>query len=113
MTKILFLFWRYGPRFILQINSFIGMMQSPLGSWQAKCWDPAVGSTRFEEFCDTLSKPFGKITTAALELPYGHDDRKVTVDNGLAVDFAVVNYGKWIKNVRIVFFQAANLTRCM
>ena len=109
MTKILFLFWRYVPHFKID-QWFIRIVQSPLGSWQAKCWDPAVGSTRFEEFCDTLSKPFGKITTAALELPYGHDDRKVTVDNGLAVDFAVVNYGKWIKNVRIVFFQAANLT---
>ncbi|KJA23225.1 hypothetical protein HYPSUDRAFT_137830 [Hypholoma sublateritium FD-334 SS-4] len=79
-------------------EDFVSVLESPLGSWQAKCWDPAVGSTRFEEFCDTLSKPFGKVTTAALELPYGHDDRKVTLDDGLAVDFAIVNYGKWIKN---------------
>jgi hypothetical protein len=26
----------------------------------------------------------------------------VTLDDGLAVDFAVVNYGKWIKQVCIV-----------
>jgi hypothetical protein len=73
--------------------------QSPLGSWQAKCWDPKVGSTSFDEFCETLGKPFGKITTASLELPFGHEDRMVTLYDGLAVDFAVVNYGKWIKQV--------------
>ncbi|KAF8170938.1 peptidase S28 [Pholiota molesta] len=56
-------------------EDFVSVLESPLGSWQAKCWDPKIGSTP----------------------PFGHEDRMVTLDDGLAVDFAVVNYGKWIK----------------
>ncbi|BGP01875.1 hypothetical protein NBRC10513v2_005515 [Rhodotorula toruloides] len=34
---------------------FVNALAIPLGSWQARNWDPSVGSTRFFEFCDTLT----------------------------------------------------------
>lgn len=33
---------------------FVNALAIPLGSWQARNWDPAVGSSRFFEFCDAL-----------------------------------------------------------
>ncbi|KAF8965115.1 serine carboxypeptidase S28-domain-containing protein [Flammula alnicola] len=78
-------------------EDFVSVLESPLGSWQAKCWDPEVGSTGFDDFCDFLDKPFGRVTTAALDLPFGHEDRKVFLEDGLALDIAIINYGKWVK----------------
>ena len=63
--------------------------QSPLGSWQAKNWDPAVGSTRFDEFCAALAQPFGgKGSEQAVALP-----------GGLEVPITVLNYANYIKKV--------------
>ena len=73
--------------------------KSPLAAWQAKCWDPEVGSNRFDEFCNALSKPYGRFSMEVNELPFGHDDRMVTLKGGLAVDFSIVRYGRWIKEV--------------
>ncbi|KAF9013147.1 serine carboxypeptidase S28-domain-containing protein [Cyathus striatus] len=81
-------------------DDFVSLLTSPLGSWQAKCWDPEVGSTTFDDFCETLGKPFGRISaTAAGELPYGNQERLVQVEGaeGLALDFAVLNYAKWVR----------------
>ncbi|KAF8073998.1 serine carboxypeptidase S28-domain-containing protein [Lyophyllum atratum] len=75
---------------------FVSLLESPLGSWQSKVWDPAVGSTRFDEFCTALNKPFGSFAAAA-DLPFNHTARMVTVADGLKVDFAIVNYANYIK----------------
>ncbi|GAA5864820.1 hypothetical protein JCM3774_004240 [Rhodotorula dairenensis] len=34
---------------------FVNALAIPLGSWQARNWDPAVGSTRFFDFCDAVT----------------------------------------------------------
>ncbi|GAA5977759.1 hypothetical protein JCM10908_005082 [Rhodotorula pacifica] len=34
---------------------FANALALPLGSWQARNWDPAVGSTRFFQFCDAIT----------------------------------------------------------
>lgn len=73
--------------------------QAPLGAWQAKCWDPKVGSTAFDEFCEMLGKPFGIVSAANMELPFGHPNRMVSLGKGFALDIAIINYGKWIKEV--------------
>jgi hypothetical protein len=81
--------------------------QSPLGAWQAKVWDPEVGSTAFDRFCESLDKwmlPFGRVSAADMELPFGHPKRMVSLGQELALDIAVVNYGKWIKEVSSPFF---------
>ncbi|KAH7909806.1 serine carboxypeptidase S28-domain-containing protein, partial [Hygrophoropsis aurantiaca] len=77
-------------------EDFASLLESPLGGWQSKNWDPEVNSSGFDEFCDALNKPvFGKVHLTAL--PYGHKDRLVNLPEGLALDFSVVNYAKYIR----------------
>ncbi|KAF8885674.1 serine carboxypeptidase S28-domain-containing protein [Gymnopilus junonius] len=79
-------------------EDFVSLLESPLGSWQAKNWDPTVGSTRFDEFCEALDKPLiGRVTAEALQLPFEHPDRMVEVEGKLRVDISIINYGKYIK----------------
>ncbi|TFK23063.1 peptidase S28 [Coprinopsis marcescibilis] len=79
-------------------QDFVSVLETPLGSWQDKCWDPEFGSTTFDGFCKSLAAPFGRFTAQDIDaLPFGHERRLVTIEEGLAVDIAVVNYGRWIK----------------
>ncbi|KAF8895639.1 serine carboxypeptidase S28-domain-containing protein [Infundibulicybe gibba] len=78
-------------------QDFASVLQSPLGSWQSKNWDPEVGSTTFDDFCNALSRPFGHLHSA--ELPIGHHDRMVTVSGDLRLDFSILNYAHWIKKL--------------
>ncbi|EMD39912.1 hypothetical protein CERSUDRAFT_81235 [Gelatoporia subvermispora B] len=71
-------------------EDFVSLLESPLGAWQAKNWDPEVGSTRFDEFCNALNKPvFGS--------PYSASEHMVTSEGGLTVPLVVHNYAKYIK----------------
>lgn len=71
--------------------------QTPLEYWQSKNWDPAVGSTVFDDFCTQLN------TNAT-----GEDaDRNVTI-GGLSVNPALVNYAEWIKDVRFFPFHLSS-----
>jgi hypothetical protein len=72
--------------------------QSPLGSWQSKNWDPAVGSTQFDDFCAALSAPLGK-SNVTVELPFNHPERMIAVTDGFSVDLSIFNYAKYIKQV--------------
>ncbi|KAJ4482389.1 serine carboxypeptidase S28-domain-containing protein [Lentinula aciculospora] len=76
---------------------FVSLIESPLGSWQAKVWDPKVGSTNFDEFCAALNKPLGHKNPGVTLLEHGHPDRMLSLPGGLKVDLAIVNYGTWIK----------------
>ncbi|EDR12996.1 uncharacterized protein LACBIDRAFT_312108 [Laccaria bicolor S238N-H82] len=87
----------FGLQNLQNDDDFASMIESPLAAWQAKCWDPLVGSNRFDEFCDALSKPFGRFNLEVNELPFGHEDRMVTLQGGFAVDFSIIRYGRWIK----------------
>ena len=83
-------------------DDFASVLSSPLGYWQAKCWDPKFGSTAFEDFCDVL----GKAPAAHLEaLDYGHEERMVDVGDGLTLDFSVLNYAKYIREVGRCLFR--------
>lgn len=73
--------------------------QIPLGSWQEKNWDPTVGSTKFDEFCEALGKrPYG-VTEESAKSPFGDRTRMITLPGGLSLDFTVLNYAKYIKDV--------------
>jgi hypothetical protein len=92
--------------FAWRLNFYI--WQSPLGAWQAKCWDPEVGSTAFDEFCESLDKwiiPSVNMSAADMELPFGHPKRMVSLGQEfqIALDMAVLNYAKWIKEVSSPF----------
>jgi hypothetical protein len=75
-------------------------IQVPLGSWQDKNWDPEVGSSGFDDFCDALGKPPFKFLSAEIDVPYGDDQRLITLPGGLSLDFVVLNYAKYIREVR-------------
>ncbi|KAJ6584032.1 serine carboxypeptidase S28-domain-containing protein [Mycena vulgaris] len=79
-------------------EDFVSVIESPLGSWQSKCWHPDFASTRFDDFCDTLDKPpFGSGMASLSELPYGAPERMVVLPGDLAVDFTILNYASYIK----------------
>lgn len=75
--------------------------KGPLGAWQSKNWNPAIGSTLFDEFCEALSKPIGGATHMAA-LPIGHEDRLLTLWDDHKIDFSILNFAKWIREVRVV-----------
>lgn len=78
--------------------------KSPLGSWQAKNWDPVVGSTRWDEFCEALAQPIWKhpdlISAMNHTVEYDPASHRLFYDDGLVVELAVVNYAKYIRKVR-------------
>ena len=108
MMKILHRSWRLVNIFLTPITWHLKIYtwQTPLNAWQAKCWDPEVGSSAFDEFCESLDKwilPFSRASAADMELPFGHPKRMVSIGQDFALDMAIVNYGKWIKEVRSPF----------
>lgn len=67
--------------------------QSPMGYWQAKVWDPAIGSTGFEEFCAALAKPLGRARIGV----HDAETQTVALPGGLNVPKVVYNYAQYIK----------------
>ncbi|KIK97898.1 hypothetical protein PAXRUDRAFT_824481 [Paxillus rubicundulus Ve08.2h10] len=81
-------------------DDFASVIEGPLSAWQAKNWDPEVGSGRFDEFCEALSKPIvGAMHSAAL--PVGHEDRLLTLWDEHKVDFSILNYAQWIRENQV------------
>ncbi|KAF8446373.1 peptidase S28 [Boletus edulis BED1] len=76
-------------------DDFVSVLEGPLGAWQSKNWDPAVGSTSFDDFCESLSKPVGAPHIGAL--PIGHEDRLVTLLDDQKIDFSVLNFAQWVR----------------
>ncbi|EGN98555.1 hypothetical protein SERLA73DRAFT_183618 [Serpula lacrymans var. lacrymans S7.3] len=77
-------------------DDFMALLENPLGGWQGKVWDPKVGSTEFDTFCDYLNKPvIGRNHTA--NLPYNHEQRMIELPGGLALDLSVINYANYMK----------------
>ncbi|KLO14751.1 peptidase S28 [Schizopora paradoxa] len=68
-------------------DDFAGVIESPLGSWQSKNWDPKLGSTKFDQFCEALAKPLGKLNAT----------QSVSLAGGLDVPVTVWNYANYIK----------------
>ncbi|KAF9524271.1 serine carboxypeptidase S28-domain-containing protein [Crepidotus variabilis] len=95
-------------------EDFVSVLESPLSYWQAKCWDPEFGSTKFDDFCHALSSPFGIFSAETLDdLPYEHPDRMITIEGDLAFDVALINYGKWVKkNIVSMCPKNSNVEQC-
>ncbi|KAI0917296.1 hypothetical protein AcW2_007465 [Taiwanofungus camphoratus] len=81
-------------------DDFVSLLESPLGYWQGKNWDPEVGSTGFDEFCDALSQPFvgddGDFSGDGL-IAYDDDAKTVALPGGLNVPLTVYNYARYVK----------------
>ncbi|KAF8228544.1 peptidase S28 [Tricholoma matsutake] len=78
-------------------EDFVSVLESPLGAWQSKNWDPAVGSTAFDDFCAALNKPLGWAPAYLADLPFNHIRRMVTLSPEFSVDLSIINYSRWIK----------------
>ncbi|KAJ7275626.1 serine carboxypeptidase S28-domain-containing protein [Mycena rebaudengoi] len=79
-------------------DDFVSLISSPISSWQSKNWHPDFISTRFDDFCAALDKPVaGSGLLSLSELPYGSSERAITLDDGLVVDSARINYSDYIK----------------
>lgn len=46
----------FGLPNVTQDVDFVSTLVDPLGDWQSKNWDPAVGTTDFDVFCATLAE---------------------------------------------------------
>ena len=74
------------------------MSQSPLGSWQAKNWDPKIDRTTFDQFCESLAKPpYASVDNSAFLDDVDHNE--VQLLEAFAIDFTVLNYAKYIREV--------------
>ncbi|EKM49563.1 uncharacterized protein PHACADRAFT_265104 [Phanerochaete carnosa HHB-10118-sp] len=84
-------------------EDFVALIESPLGYWQAKNWDPAVGSTKFDEFCKSLDKPivphvtFRNLLAINETLHFNETEQIVTFQEGFQVAFAMLNYAEYIR----------------
>ncbi|KAF8625947.1 hypothetical protein AX17_006673 [Amanita inopinata Kibby_2008] len=87
----------FGLRDLEHNEDFVSLLESPLALWQAKNWDPEVGSTGFDEFCAALNDPLGTPVTFVEHLAYGHPARMVSLPQGLRLDFSVLKYANWIR----------------
>ncbi|KAG2370312.1 serine carboxypeptidase S28-domain-containing protein [Suillus spraguei] len=86
----------FGLEDLAHDDDFVSVLEAPLGYWQAKVWDPAVGSTKFDEFCAFLDKPILGNRSLSL-LPVGHEDRLVDLPGDIKLDFSILNYAQYIK----------------
>ncbi|KAF8505248.1 serine carboxypeptidase S28-domain-containing protein [Hysterangium stoloniferum] len=80
-------------------HDFVSVLHSVQGSWQSKNWDPAVGSTRWDDFCAALvGKSSDEFLTAedfaALESD-GHELSELFKTQ--AVDFTLLNYALYVR----------------
>ncbi|KAH9936342.1 serine carboxypeptidase S28-domain-containing protein [Fomitopsis serialis] len=88
----------FGLKELEHDEDFVSLLSSPMGYWQAKVWDPSVGSTGFEEFCAALSKPLGSGDLTAHEvIGYNVETQMIALPGGLNVPKVVYNYAQFIK----------------
>jgi len=67
-------------------------------SWQAKNWDPEVGSGEFDEFCKRINHPVNSFEDAVEAIGADLDDAMALVDVP-GFDFALLNYAAYVRAV--------------
>ena len=76
-------------------------LQSPLGHWQARNWDPQVGTTGWDDFCAALDGNF--VADPDLEFAvYDERQKMVVLSENLMVPVPVYNYAQYIKLVSAI-----------
>ncbi|KAF8236003.1 hypothetical protein L208DRAFT_1253713 [Tricholoma matsutake] len=75
-------------------EDFVSVLESPLGAWQSKNWDLAVGSTAFDDFCAALNKLLG---WAPAYLAFNHIRWMVMLSPKFSIDLSIINYSRWIR----------------
>ncbi|WRT69169.1 uncharacterized protein IL334_006153 [Kwoniella shivajii] len=70
----------FGLEELVSNEDFADVISGPLGYWQAKNWDPKVGSNAFYDFCDALTAGGAGSKIGLFKIPA-----------------SIVNYGNYIK----------------
>ncbi|OCF56353.1 serine carboxypeptidase [Kwoniella mangroviensis CBS 10435] len=70
----------FGLEELLSNEDFADVISGPLGYWQAKNWDPKVGSNEFYSFCDSLTAKGASSKLGLIRIPA-----------------SIIYYGKYIK----------------
>jgi len=73
--------------------------QMAFGSWQAKNWDPEVGSDEFDEFCKRINHPLSLSEGTMNALGLDADDAMVLV-SAPGFDRTLLNYAAYVRTVR-------------
>jgi len=73
---------------------FVSTIESALGYWQSKNWDPAVGSLVFDEFCEALNHPLSGVADYGL---ITKPEIKKLLEF-LGVDVTIFNYAKYVRD---------------
>ncbi|OSX59888.1 hypothetical protein POSPLADRAFT_1183590 [Postia placenta MAD-698-R-SB12] len=89
----------FGLEELVHDDDFASLLESPMGYWQGKNWDPSVGSTKFEEFCDVLAKPptGSELTALSDGMSYDELTGTMSLPGGLNVPLVVYNYAQYVK----------------
>lgn len=82
----------------VQTTNHLSGRQTALGSWQDKNWDPAVGTTVFDQFCAQINQTYTSLEEAV---------KATGVDNGDVMqlfdcpgfDFSLLNYAAYVRKV--------------
>ena len=67
-------------------------------SWQAKNWDPEVGSDEFDEFCKSINHPLGLFEDAIDATGLNADDALALV-SAPGFDRTLLNYAAYVRRV--------------
>lgn len=80
-------------------EDFVSLLSSPLGSWQAKNWDPSVGSSRFEEFCEALGSAWSADESSLhnATMLFNDETNTLTLPGGIDIPLVVYRYAQYIK----------------
>ena len=72
--------------------------QSMFESWQYQNWDPAVGSTVFDDFCAQINRPFKSLADAVNATGVNIDDA-VELKGCPGFNFALLSYAAYVRDV--------------
>ncbi|KDE05230.1 hypothetical protein MVLG_04366 [Microbotryum lychnidis-dioicae p1A1 Lamole] len=64
----------FGLPNVTMADDFVNTLATPLGSWQGQNWDPAVGSRKFDEFCDALTNEKNEVSSEVRGAHTGLED---------------------------------------
>ncbi|KAI0770214.1 peptidase S28 [Fomes fomentarius] len=79
-------------------EDFASLIESPLGFWQARNWDPEVGSKGWDQFCAALDGKFEQEPSMNIDaVQYDEASDMVAVGEDLMVPLPVYNYARYIK----------------
>ena len=70
-------------------------------SWQAKNWDPEVGSDEFDEFCKRINHPLS-LTEDAVNMTSLDADDAMILTSAPGFDRTLLNYAAYVRTVRLI-----------